>query len=523
LQQGLKQLVEAELVYQSGLPPQARYLFKHALVQDAAYQSLLKSRRQQLHQQVAQVLEKRFPETVESQPELVAHHYTEAGLLAQAIPYWQQAGQRASQRGANSEAVSHVTTGLELLQTLPDTLECRQQELTLQLTLGGLRIATHGFASPEVEHAFRRARELCEQTGDKTQVLPVLCGLTHYHSMRAEHQKARELAEEIFRIAREAQDPELLIEAHHVQGNTRVWTGEYPEALAHVEQGIALYDPQWHHAHALRYGQDPGVACRIHAMQVLWLLGYPDQALARAQEALTLVQDFSHANSVAYGLTTMAQIHHLRREWPALQERAEAGVAFATKVGLPYFVAQLSIMLGAALAGQGRYEEGISKMRQGLAAQRATGGQGLLQYWLALQLEAYIETGQFEEGWTVLKEALAIRPKYGDRYWEEEVYRLNGELLLAQARRNPEAHDTQQRAAIEAEAEACFQHARETAREQKTKSLELRAATSLAHLWQQQGKTEEARKMLAEIYGWFTEGFDTKDLQEAKALLDKLS
>jgi predicted ATPase len=257
-------------------------------------------------------------------------------------------------------------------------------------------------------------------------------------------------------------------------------------------------------------------------MQVLWLLGYPDQALMRAQEALLLVQDFSHANSVAYGLATIAQIHHLRREWPALQERAEACMAFAIKVGLPYFVAQLSIMLGAALAGQGRYEEGISKMRQGLAAQRATGGQGLLQYWLALQLEAYIATGQFEEAWTVLKEALTIRPKYGDRYWEEEVYRLYGELLLAEARCKPDVQDRQQRAEIEAEAEARFQRAIVIAREQQTKSLELRAATSLARFWQQQRKQQEAHAMLAEIYNWFTEGFDTKDLQEAKALLEDL-
>jgi len=258
-------------------------------------------------------------------------------------------------------------------------------------------------------------------------------------------------------------------------------------------------------------------------MQVLWLLGYPDQALTRAKEALALTQDLSHANSVGYALADMVHVHQLRREWPAAQERGETALAFAAEFGLPYYAAQVSIMLGSALVGQGHYEEGITKMRQGLAAQRAAGGQGLLQYWLALQLGAYIETGQFEEGWTVLEEALTIRPKYGDRYWEEEVYRLNGELLLAQARCNPEAQSTQRRSAVEAEAEACFQHAIETAREQSTKSLELRAATSLARLRQQQGKQAGARQMLAEIYSWFTEGFDTKDLQEAKALLEELN
>ncbi|MBI3799109.1 MAG: AAA family ATPase [Deltaproteobacteria bacterium] len=529
LQRGLKQVVEAELVYQSGLPPQARYLFKHALIQETAYQSLLKSRRQQLHRQVAQVLVEQFPETVETQPELVAHHYTEAGLIAQAIPYWQQAGQHAGQRGANAEAVSQVATGLELLKTLPDTPARTQQELSLQMSLGALRIATHGWASPEVENIYRRAQELCEQTGDTAQVFPVLCSMVAYHAMRAEHQKARALAEELFRVAQEAQDPDLLIQAHHIQGHTLEWIGKYPEARAHLEQGIALYAPQRHRAHTLRYGQDPGVACRVHATHVLWLLGYADQALTRAQEALALTQDLSHAVSVARGFSVMANVHLFRREWSAAQEQGEAGVAFAGEFGLPYAVAQISIMLGAALAGQGHYEEGISKMRQGLAAQRATGGQGLLQFWLAMQLEAYIAAGQFAEGWTVLEEALTIRPTYGDRYWEEEVYRLNGELLLKQSEvRGPESGVPNTQHPIpspqaEAEAEACFQHAIGTAREQKTKSLELRATTSLARLWQHQGKRAEAHQLLLEIYHWFTEGFDTPDLQEAKELLQELA
>ncbi|MBI3801363.1 MAG: AAA family ATPase [Deltaproteobacteria bacterium] len=523
LHQGLRQLVDAELVFQSGVPPQARYLFKHALVQDTAYQSLLKSRRQQLHRQVAQVLEEKFLQTVESQPELVARHYTEAGLIERAIPYWQQAGQLASQHSANTEAVSHLTTGLELLQNLPDTPERNQQELTFQLTLGALRIATHGVASPEAEHAFRRARKLCEQTNDKEHVFPVLCGIVLYHAMRAEYHKAHELAEEVFRVAQESQDPDLLIEAHYQQGHTLIWIGQFPAALTHVEQGIALYDPQKHRSHAALYGSDPGVSCRAHAMQALWLLGYPDQALATAKESLALTQNLSHTNSAAYGLATLVEVHQHRREWAAAQERGEAALAFATEFGLPYFAAQISIMLGSALAGQGRYEEGIAKMRYGLAAQRATGGEALMHYWLALQLEAYIETGQFEEAWPVLKEALTIRPKYGDRFWEEEVYRLNGELLLAKARSNPEAQDRRQKAAIEAEAEACFRRALDTAREQRTKSFELRAATSLARLWQQQGKKKEAHELLAEIYGWFTEGFDTKDLQDAKALLEELS
>jgi adenylate cyclase len=344
-----------------------------------------------------------------------------------------------------------------------------------------------------------------------------------FHAMRAEHQRARELAEEAFRIASETQDPELLIEAHRNQGHTLEWIGKYREALAHLEQGIALYNPERHRALAVRYGRDPGVGCLLHATQVLWLLGYPAQALTRAQELLALTQGLSHAYSVAIGLTSITSVHLKRREWLAAQKRAEAALAFATEVGLPYSVAQSSIKLGAALAAQGHYEEGITKMREGLAAQRATGGQGLLQYWLALQLQAYIAAKRFKEAWTVLKEALTIRPKYGDRYWEEEVYRLNGELLLEQARYDPEAHSQRPQGEIEVEAETCFRRAIETAREQSAKSLELRATTSLARLWQQQGKKDEAGQTLAEVYNWFTEGFDTKDLQEAKALLAELA
>ncbi len=523
LQRGLRQLVDSELVFQSGMPPQARYLFKHALVQDTAYQSLLKSRRQQLHQQIALVLEERFAEIKETQPELLAHHYTEAGLIEQAIPYWQQAGQIASQHGANAEAVSHLTTGLKLLQTLPDIPARAQQELNLQLALGALLTATKGFASPEVEFAYRRARGLCEQIGDQKQVCPALRGLTLYYSMRLEHQTSCTLADQMLTIAQEAQDSGLLIEAYHRQGATRLWIGEFLAARAHLEQAIALYDPQRHRAHALRYGADPGVACRLIALQALWILGYPDQALRRAQEAFTLAQEFSHVNTLGYGLSSMAYIYHARGEWRAAQEWAEACVAFATEVGLPYFAAQNSIKLGSALAAQGHYEDGITKMQQGLAAQRATGGHGLEQLWLALQVEADIETGRFEEGWTALEEALTIRPTYGERYWEADLYRLKGELLLAQDRRGPLSLNQRPSTAIAAEAEACFQQAIETARELSAKSFELRAATSLARLWQQQGKRAEAHQLLSEVYNWFTEGFDTKDLQEAKALLEELS
>jgi predicted ATPase len=261
LQHGLRQLVEAELVYQRGIPPQAIYLFKHALVQDTAYQSLLKSRRQQLHQQIAQVLEARFAEVRGTQPELLAHHYTEAGLLAQAIPYWQKAGQQAVKRSANSEAISHLTRGLELLKTRPDTPERVQQELALQVALGVPVITTRGHAAPEVEKVYSRARELCGLVGETPQLFPILWVLWTLYLTRGDYQIARDLGEQLLRLACNTQDPALLLEAHVASGMILVCFGELTAARAHLEQGMTLYDPQQHGSHAFLYGQDPGTVC----------------------------------------------------------------------------------------------------------------------------------------------------------------------------------------------------------------------------------------------------------------------
>ena len=297
LQRELGRLVEAEIVYQRGVPPQSAYVFKHALIQDMAAASLLKSTRQHYHQRIAQVLERQFPDTVETQPELLAHHYTEAGLLEQAIPYWQRAGQRAIQRSANLEAVGHLTKGLELLKKLPDTPERAQQELDFQLALGPVFHAVKGQGAPEVEQTYARARELCGQVGETLQLFPVLWGLWRFYLMRAEHQTARKLAEQCLRLAQRLQDPALLLEAHLALGGI-LFLGELIPARASLEQGMALYNPQQHHALAFHYGQDPGVTALSYAAYSLWPLGYPDQALQRSHEALTLARALSHPLSL---------------------------------------------------------------------------------------------------------------------------------------------------------------------------------------------------------------------------------
>jgi predicted ATPase len=576
LQHGLKQLVEAELVYQRGLLPQAHYLFKHALVQDTAYQALLKSTRQQYHHQIAQVLVERFPETVETQPELLAHHYTEAGLIAQAIPYWQQAGERATQRSAYVEAISHLTKGLELLKTLPNTPERVQQELTLQSALGMPLIAAKGQAAPEVERTYTRARELCRQAGETPQLFGVLMGLWIFSLNRAEHKTAHELAEQCLRLAQSVQDSYSLVWAHCFMGMTLFNLGEFALAQDHMEQGIDLYNPQQHRVLAFRIGGDPGTLSLSEVAFVLWSLGYPDQALKRLRDSLTAAQEISHPYNLAVTLANAAMLHHFRREGQATQEWAEALLALSSEQGFPLPLATGTIWQGWALVEQGKREEEIEQMCQGLSAYRATGEELWRPYYLALLAEVHGKRGQPKEGLGALTEALAAVNKTGERFYEAELYRLKGELTLQQFNvqgskfkaeessesgvRSPESKveessesgvqspksevktslgqvsDKSQASqdmsevpntqhptpSIQAEAEACFLKAIEVARKQQAKSLELRATVSLARLWQQQGKQHEACTTLSEIYNWFTEGFDTKDLQEAKALLEEL-
>jgi len=528
LQQGLRQLVETGLISQRGVPPQATYTFKHALIQDTAYQSLLKSTRQQLHQQIAQALEVRFPETKETQPELLAHHYTEAVLIEQAMPYWQQAGQKASQRSANVEAIRHLTIGLKLLKTLPDTPGRAQRELALQILLGPALIATKGWAALDTERAYIRARELCEQIGEATpQLFPVLWGLWQMYLSRAEYRRAYELGERLFTLAQRHQDPALLLVAHYTLGFTLYYLGEFVRARDHAEHGLALYDLQKHRSLAFLYGQDLGMSNQTTAAWALWHLGYIDQALERSRDAMTLAEELSHSFSSACALVIAAIVHEFRREEQAAQEQAEAMIAFCTEQGIRFFLAFGAILEGWALAARGQRKEGVARMRQGLADLRAIGGEVWRPHFLALLAEAYAKVGQVEEGLSMLAEALTAVDRTGERFYEAELYRLKGELTLQQFEVRGSTFEVENPQSAFPnpllEAEECFLKAINVARKQQAKSLELRATVSLARLWQQQEKRIEARQMLTEIYGWFTEGFDTKDLQEAKSLLDALA
>ncbi len=507
LQRELERLVAAEIVYQRGLPPQASYLFKHALIQDAAYQSLLKSTRQQYHQRIAEVLATQVPETAEAQPELLAQHYTEAGLTEKAVPYWYQAGHSGIQRSAHVEAIAHLRQGLALLETLPETPQRLQREVDMLIALGASFIATQGYAAAEVEQTYLRAHHLCQHLENPQQRLPVLRGLWIYYCARPALQTAYTLSEQFLTLAQQAQDPVMLPAAHRAVGTTLFFLGATTEAHTHFAQGIALSDPQQHHVAVLLYGEDAGVVCRSFAAWALWCQGYPDQGLVRSQQAVTLARQMAHPFSLGFALGHAALLHACRRERRAAQERAEAAISLTTEQGFPFWMAWGALLRGWALAQQGQAQEGREQMTQGLMTYGATGAALVRPYFLALLAEADGTLGEPEAGLAVLTEALTLVETTGERWYEAEVYRLKGALLL------------QQHADHQAEAETCFHHAIEIARNQQAKSFELRAATSLARPWQRQGKREEAQQVLGDVYGWFTEGFDTADLQEAKALL----
>jgi predicted ATPase/class 3 adenylate cyclase len=510
VQQGLHQLVEAEFLYQRGLPPQATYLFKHALIQDAAYQSLLKSTRQQYHQQIAQVLKDHFPETVETQPELLAYHFTEAQANEQAIHYWHEAGRRTVARSAYAEAISHFKQGLGVLSRLPDTSERDHQELTLQMGLGRSLMLAKGYAAPELESVYLRAQRLCEQAGDTRRLIGASTALWCFYLFGGQLSKARTMAEQDLRMASPHTDSRHRVSIHNAIGETLTVAGELAQAQMHFEKAITLYD---RHDHRLRVTgvQDYGVTCHAYLTSVLWRLGYPDRARHHSQEALSLAHEVEHPPSLAVAMNWSIMLSRDLRQVPLVLEQAASALALATDHQFAFWLAQGMVYHGWALGMQGQGEEGIAQMRQGMAVVGATWAEAERTRYPVMLAEVYGRAGQTAKGLDILAEALEQIEDNAYRLDESERYRLKGELLLQQSGDHQD------------NAETAFHQALAVARRQEAKALELRAALSLSRLWQQQGKQSKAQALLAPIYGWFTEGFDTADLQEAKALLETLA
>jgi predicted ATPase len=523
----LASLQRKEFLYEQPAFPEVEYIFKHALTQEVAYGSVLQDRRKALHEQTAKAVEALYSENLDDHYSELAHHYSRSENREKAVEYLQFAGQQAVHRSANAEAITHLTAALELLKTLPDTLERAQQELTLLIALGPAFYAIKGPGAPEVEQVYTHAQELCQQVGETPHLFPVLRGLYSFHLTRGAFRTGHELGKQFLSLTQRIQDPTFLPEAHFVVGQTLFFFGEFSAARQYYEESIAFYDPKQHRSQAFLYGQDSGVFCRAQVALDLWSLGYPDQAQQRSQEALTLARELAHPMSLAFALLFAAFLHVFRREEQAAHELAEALIRLCTDQGNPHLLPYGTATQGWAVAEQEGGEEGITQIRQGLAALRALGAEINRPTLLAWLAEAYQRAGRVEEGLRTLDEALEVVRQNEERWYEAELYRLKGELTLApssvQRLASSVANPQSPIPNPQTEAEACFQKAIEIAREQQAKSWELRATTCLARLWQRQGKKTEARQLLSEIYGWFTEGFDTKDLQEAKALLEELS
>ncbi|MCE2487143.1 MAG: hypothetical protein J4F42_16630 [Desulfurellaceae bacterium] len=510
LQHGLERLAVAEIISRRGEPSHPRWVFKHALIQDAAYQSLLKSQRLELHAHIARVLEKRFPETAETQPELIAHHYTQAGLQQAALDYWKRAGQRAFERSAYVEAVEHLGQGLALLKSLPEGAERAEHELDFHTTRGPGLIATKGYADPEVKDTYVRAQELGHQVGQPSRAFSALRGLWMVHEMRGELHTARELGEQLLSMTSSLPDPASLIEVHRACGNTLFWLGEFGLAREHLEHAIALYQPDTHRSLAFRYGSDPKVVCLFYNALTVWALGYPDQALRQCQQALDAAHGLPHSLAAAHNW--LAMLHQMRGDLSASHATAAAAVAMSQKHGFPHWLAMGRMLQGWATAMQTPAGDGLAQLEDGLAAWQATGSELLRPYFLSLVAEVQDKTGRVDAALHSLDQALQAVEEHGERFYEAELHRRRGECLLAREDHTGTPRQT-------SAAEVCFQRATETARRQRAKSLELRAAMSLGRLWQTQNKTAEARQLLAEVSGWFAPGLDTADLQQARMLL----
>jgi len=487
------------------------YRFHHALYLEVLYEALGTARRGRLHHQVGACLEAGYGARVGEIAAQLAVHFERGGVVQRAVHYWQHAGANAARRHTPHEAITAFTKGLALLATLPDSPERTQHELTLQLSLGGLLGAVKGWGAPDVREAYARAHALSQQGGETPHVCRALWGLAQFHGAQGQLHTAGALSQQLFHLAQRQPDSGFLVDGHVAMGAVALYHGDLSAALAHLGQSLCLANPLQSPTPTVHEGLVSGVTSLIWSAQALGVLGYADQAQHRIQEALALARQAEHAQSVVYTELYAALVAQCRRDVLAVQTHADTAIALATTQGFTNRVEQGRIVRGWALAMQGQAADGVLQLRQALAAVQGAGLALMRPYFLSLLAEAYGQAGQPEEGLTVLDEAVTLVATTEERWWEAELYWLKGVLLRQLPR--PDV----------GQAEACFQQALDVARRQQAKALELRAALSCSQLWLAQGKRDKARGLLTPIYGWFTESFDTADLQEARALLEALA
>jgi predicted ATPase len=509
LQAALAQLVASGLVFQRGTPPDAVYTFKHALVQDAAYGSMLRRARRQLHARIAEALEADFPETVDIRPELLAQHYAEAGLVEKSVICWGKAAQRSVLRSAMMEAAAQFQRGLDQLALLPNGGVRQRQELVFLSGLGAALMAVKGFAAPETGHAYSRARALWERLGSPSKFLQIPYGQSEYHINRGELDLARRCAEDLLHQSLQRSDTSGLVLGHYACGLNLLSAGKFLLSRMHMEEGLALYDPACHHSLVHQAGVHPHVNSQAFLALVLFCLGYPDQALALSKTAIEEARRLTHPPSLAASLSAGSRLLSLIGDSVALGERADELIKVATEQGFPRWRALGAIYRGWATVQNGRVDEGLSLLHKGATAFRGAGDAIWTPHYTALLAGAREIAGRGDEAVILLDEALRMVMRTGERWFAAELNRRKGKLLENQGQCE--------------RAEAWYLEASKIAREQDARLWELRAAVSLARLRRGQGRHDEAHGLLAPIFGWFTEGFNTPDLKQAKTLLDELA
>jgi predicted ATPase len=510
LRDALGRLVDAGLVFQRGVPPQATFLFKHALVQDTAYSLLLRGPRRELHARIARALQEHFPEVSDPQPEILAHHFTQAAMSAEAIDFWTKAGILARGRSAFAEATAHLRRGLELLPTLPESDARAAKELPIQIALGVTHMATRGYASVEAAEAYTRARDLCVQINDTDRLMGVLIGLRHVNQVQGKCVAARDCGSQCLDIARRKGDRIFTVQANANLAHTLCIMASFVDARSRVTEALAEYDPTDYLSHRAVSGLDPESFCLGIAGWNEWFLGYPDRALQAALQGVAAARRQGYPQTVDQALHSAAHTHLLRREPEAAQSYLESALAISLEHGFRQRIAQVRLLRGWALASQTDDRGALTELLEGLAGYRVTGARAWQTNFLALLAIGYLRAGRYAEGLSTIAEARELVTQQDEYWWQPELHRLEGDLLLAS--------DGPSQGLVE----ACYQHALESAARQEAKSWELRAAVSLARLWHDQGRRAEARDLLAPVYGWFTEGFDTPDLKDAKNSLAAL-
>ena len=507
LREQLDRLVEADLLHQRGYPPRLRYLFKHVLVRDEAYHSLLRRTREHHHLKIAQLLERQFTHVAEAEPELLAHHYTEANLHPQAIDYWWKAGMKARERSAYAEAISHFKRGLELIAKLDQSADLDQLEFRFQFALGVSHVAARGYAAEEVGQIFDRALELAERAKDGMNHFFVLRMTWAWHVVRAEFGLCRELSDQVEQLSRQQNDPAVLLEGHFAQALTRFYRGDFVGSREHAEKGFALYDRQRCQKIAEQTGQNSGITIQCYLAWSFWFLGYADQALARLNEAVRMARELNHPYSLAYAIAHLGRLQDYCRLGGDLRQTGSELLETGREYAFPFWESIGHLEIGRALLHEGHPGEAIEETRIGLEIHERTGAQLSLPYHHCLFAQANIQLGHLDRARSALDEAWTAMRRSEETAHKSELYRLDGEFERAR----PDG-DAQY-------AQSCFQQAIEVARLQQAKSLELRAALSRARSYPPADKDDPNFRSLADIYSWFSEGQQLPDQAEAKAIL----